>query len=269
MLSDYALGYTRWSGYHLRQDQLRQAGDALVKSRARYIVGYSTALDRFARANLARTDAFRRMNLCAVIATAEALPRPDSRDVIASCLGAPVFMEYGSVETGPIAYETPKGGYSVFWPHHRLELGNATESGARELLVTSLFPRALPLLRYAIGDYVLPKHAQDTCIAFEGVVGRCNDVIALQGGAQIHSEAFTHAIRDIEGIRGFQIVRRKGGAPPHIRLEADAPVGEDAQVRVRQRLSLVSASLSAVTFETVPEIRATVAGKRAMVVEEP
>jgi hypothetical protein len=37
---------------------------------------------------------------------------------------------------------------------------------------------------------------------------------------------------------------------------------------VRQRLCKVNANLAAIAFEVVPEIGATIAGKRAMVVEE-
>ncbi len=45
-LYDRALGYTRWSAYRMSAADLRRAADALVSSRARYVIGYSSALDR-------------------------------------------------------------------------------------------------------------------------------------------------------------------------------------------------------------------------------
>src|SRR4051812_31976243 len=73
--------------------------------------------------------------------------------------------------------------------------------GARGLVFPSLYPRALPLLRYAIGDLARPLDGQAQAVtAFASVVGRCNEVISLPDGTPVHSEAFTHVIRDVSGV---------------------------------------------------------------------
>jgi phenylacetate-coenzyme A ligase PaaK-like adenylate-forming protein len=270
-IADNLLGYTRWSAYRLGPDDLKAAAEALLKRRARYVVGYASALDRFARANAGRTADFAGLGLKAVIATAEGFPQADSRDAIAGCFGCPVVMEYGSVETGPIAYERPAGGYGVFWPHHRLELlDQAGADGARELVVTSLYPRALPLLRYAIGDLARPLDGQAQAVtAFASVVGRCNEVISLPDGTPVHSEAFTHVIRDVSGVRAFQIVRRAGQPLPLIRVEADRPLADDALALVRRRLAQIDPGLAEIGFEWTQSLPRSTAGKHRMVVEEP
>lgn len=267
--SDLALGYRRWNAYRLSDVDLRLAADALLRSGARYVIGYSTALDRFARANPDRAPAFARMGLKAVIATAEGFARSDSRAVIAACFGCPVVMEYGAVETGPIAYQRAGGDYDVFWRHHRLELSGPTgPDGARELLVTCLYPRAVPLIRYAIGDLAAPG-PDGVLTGLQAVVGRCNDHIELPDGTPIHSEAFTHVVRDLPAIRAYQIVRRRSTALPLIRIEASQPLSAPADATLRERLARIHPLLADVVVERTDFIPPSVAGKHQMVVEEP
>ncbi|MDQ0463125.1 phenylacetate-coenzyme A ligase PaaK-like adenylate-forming protein [Caulobacter ginsengisoli] len=261
-LSDAALGYTRWSAYRLSPEDLRLAGAALLASRARYVIGYASALDRFARANEDRADAFAALGLKAAIATAEGFPRADSRETVAAVLGCPVVMEYGSVETGPMAYEQPGGGYDVFWAHHRLELG---EGG--ELIVTSLFPRALPLLRYAVGDLATSDETGPGLTRITAIGGRCNDAVPLPDGAPIHSEAFTHAVRDTPGLLAYQIVRHGPGAWPSIRYEAAQALGGAAEAGLRRRLGRIAPGMERIALERVEALPASVAGKHRMVVD--
>ncbi len=262
-ISDAALGYTRWSAYQLSPQDLRRAGDTLLSSRARYVIGYASALDRFARANQDRAADFARLKLKAVIATAEGFPRDDSRETVSTVLGCPVAMEYGAVETGPMAYQGLTGeGYQVFWAHHRLELGPAGE-----LIVTSLFPRALPLLRYAVGDLAASDEAGPGLTWLTGIGGRCNDAVPLPDGSPIHSEAFTHVVRDTPGVLAYQIVRHGPGAWPSIRYEAVAPVSEEALAGLRRRLGLIAPGLADIVVERVQSLPTSVAGKHRMVVD--
>lgn len=268
--SDWALGYTRWNAYRLAPDDLDRAADALLQSGASYVIGYASALDRFARANQGRSASLHRLGLAAVIATAEGFPRADSREVLEACFGCPVIMEYGAVETGPVAYQRPSGGYDVFWAHHRLEALDAEGPGAgREMAVTSLYPRALPLLRYAIGDLIQPAAGEDRSLTeFLSVVGRSNEAVTLPDGAVIHSEAFTHAVRDIQGVRAYQIVRRQSGTLPAIRYESAAPLTPTEERNLRQRMGKVHPLLFNADTEWVSAIPPSVAGKHRMVVDE-
>ena len=43
------------------------------------------------------------------------------------------------------------------------------------------------------------------------MIGRCNDYIALSDGASIHSEAFTHAVKECETVARFQVVQTANG----------------------------------------------------------
>jgi len=266
---DRLLGYTRVSAYGLSPAKLTVGCDQLLSRKPRYVIGYSSALDRFARHNSDRADDIAKLNLKAVIATAESFPRSDSAEVISRTFGAPVVMEYGAVETGPLAYQDHHGNYPVFHAHHRLSLRGGEGPTANEILVTSLYPRALPLMRYALGDLaeVAPGDIeQGSLMRLRRVMGRCNDIVTLPNAAVVHSEAFTHCVRDIPEINAFQVVIGKG-AWPRIRYAASADLPDGTKAEIRRRLSCVHEGLEGTAFERVDDIALSIAGKHQMVVK--
>lgn len=269
-LADRLLGYCRYSAYDLRPEAMRAAADALIAHRARYVIGYSYALDCFARVNVARADDIRKLGLAVVIATGEGFPEADSRGRIEGVFGCPVIMEYGAVETGPVAYEYTAGRYSSFWGSFFLEgMASPTVPDAQELVVTSLGPRAMPLFRYWIGDLVVAApDEEDLNVGFQSVIGRCNNLLEMPDGRVIHSEAISHVVRDIKGINAYQFVLRADRGAPALRYEAARALSEEDQARMRTRFAKIDASLTATRFDHVAALPPTVAGKRAMVVWE-
>jgi phenylacetate-coenzyme A ligase PaaK-like adenylate-forming protein len=135
-MKDALQNYVRHSCYDLGDEALDRAGRRLIESQARYVLGYGYSLDRLARANAFRRDAFRRLQLKAVIGAAEGFPFADTADVLADVFGCPVGMEYGSVETGLIAHTTPEGGYRVLWRSVLVECQGTSE--VQEVYITSL-----------------------------------------------------------------------------------------------------------------------------------
>lgn len=269
-LSDRLLGYVRCSAYDLAEADLAHVCEMLLRARPHYVVGYSTALDRLARASMPRRQEIAVLNLKAVIATAEAFPHADSREVIARCFGAPVFSEYGTVETGPLAYEDQGGTHQVFWAHYRLTRRGGAGPEANEAVVTALYPRALPLMRYALGDVVDAEPAATSGAGLSRigrVIGRCNDVVPLPNGAAIHSEAFTHCMRDAPGVRAFQVVVAKQGWP-RLRYEAEDELDASVVHEVRRRLAIVDPALAHTPLERTECVARSVAGKHRMVVVE-
>lgn len=266
-LSDRALGYTRFSAYQLDDASLLHAGELLLGSGAGYVLGYSVAIDRFCRVNSHRTRDFHKLRLKAVITTAEGLPQADSRKVIEACLGCRLSMEYGSMETGPIAYEVEQDRYCVFWPHHRIDtLPLNGDETRREVLVTCLFPRALPLIRYKIGDILVRREGVAEQLEFSKIIGRCNDSVDLPDGSTIHSEAFTHCIRDCPGIAAFQIKVGEAGTMPILLFESRGEVAASDLQTVRDKLSRVHPLLAQVQIERRERLEQSQAGKHSMVV---
>ena len=259
---DRALGYHRHSAYDMTEQSLLRAAEALLSFRPQYLIGYAATLDRFARVNGEMSDAFRALNLKVVIATAESFPRVDSKRLISETLGCPVIMEYGAVETGPIAYQKSNGLYSVLWEDYFIEgKPSALGPGYHEILLTSLSPRSLPLVRYKIGDLIsADPDADDFAQEFEEVVGRCNDFVELRSGSVIHSEAFTHAVKEMSGITGYQVSQSAGGEVVLDYVSA-RPLAEGEMAVLRERLRRVNAELGAIGIRRVTALEQTIAGK--------
>lgn len=261
-VQDALLGYHRFSAYDLSEQRLEEAAEALLAFRPAYVLGYAVALDRFARVNQSRQAAFHRLSLKVAIATAESFPRPDSAEIVEEVLGCPVAMEYGAVETGPIAHQRPAGFFEAFWRHHFVE-GMASEHmpGASEVLITSLYPRCLPLVRYRIGDLISGDPNDDTFDQrFENVIGRCNDYVVLEGGTVIHSEAFSHSVKDCSQILNYQVVQ---GADRSIvlRYVAERPLDTVGLTEIRRRLGRIHPRLADIAVEHSHALETTVAGK--------
>jgi phenylacetate-coenzyme A ligase PaaK-like adenylate-forming protein len=267
-LSDLLLGYRRFSAYDLRPEAMVRAADSLLLFRPRYVLGYSVALDLFAQANADRADELRQSGVRLVVGTAESFPSAESVARLQDLFGCEVAMEYGAVETGLMAHTHPSGGYRVFWRSYLLE--TAAGAGSNRVLVTSLYPRSLPLLRYEIGDEIEIGDAVDSgnagLHAFQRVIGRCNDYLVLSDGTTVHSEVFSHVARACPAIRGFQVVEQPGRLVFRYTSAAALSGGEEAEMR--ERFSKIHGELRCIGLEKVDVLDQTVAGKTHMVIRE-
>jgi phenylacetate-CoA ligase len=268
-LKDRVLGYRRWSAYDLSTEGLRRGGEVLIKFRPDYVIAYSVALDRFARVNEDHAAEFHSLGLKAVIATAEAFPRSDSASFIAGLFGCPVAMEYGCVECGPIAHQGTDGEFEIFWGHWFVEgIPSLEVPGAFEIILTSLYPRCFPLVRYRVGDLISQDpNASQFDQRFERVIGRCNDSITLPGGGMVHSEAFSHAVKECPFVLSFQVVQRGNGDIQFNYIPA--PRSETNEAEIRRRLGVIHPALENVLVRQVSAIPQTVAGKTRSIVSEP
>lgn len=267
---DHLLGYYRANAYDLSDEALKQVGQKLLHVQPKYVIGYSNALDQFARANKHLSRQFHRLDLKAVIATAEAFPRSDSSEYIESILGAPVAMEYGTVETGPIAYQGIDGDFRIFWRDYKVE-GKSTDllGGAYEIYITSLYPRCFPLVRYRIGDLVIENpNSTDFNQKFSTLIGRCNDYIELPDGKRIHSESITHAIKDINKIASYQVKQSKNKIIMYYVSKTEKPLNFNTRKKIRKRLSNVNPHLEKIKIVLTRNLDKTPAGKTKRIVRD-
>jgi phenylacetate-coenzyme A ligase PaaK-like adenylate-forming protein len=266
-LKDSCIGYLRFSAYDLSEKKLREAGRKILQLRPGYVLGYATALHRLAHFNRDREPEFRKLNLKVAIATGESFHSPDSSRLISDVLGCPVAMEYGSVETGTIAHQRPTGEFQVFWGSYYLEGVPSREyPEAQEVVITALYPRLTPLIRYRIGDLVYSgSSALGVSERFDKVIGRANDGIVVGTDGFVHSEAFTHVMRDIGEIHAFQVVQGEN-RDITINYTSGENLPLDTTRLIHQRLFKVDRRLNSVRINRVTEIGATIAGKSKRII---
>lgn len=274
-VSDRLLGYHRFSAYDLTSARMRAAADAMIRFKPDYVLGYSVALDLFARANEDRASALSALGMRCVVGAAEGFPASDSESRLAALVGAPVAMDNGSVETGLVAHTHPDGGYRVFWRNYFVEAERDHPGTPHRIRVTALYPRAFPLVRYEIGDEIaLTDVATDPASPskaigldrFARVFGRCNDYISLSDGSQVHSEALAHAVSGQPGVFGYQLVREPGAAM-RLRLVSRAPLPAAAASAIRENLRRINPQFEHIELERVDALQQTAAGKTRTVVD--
>jgi phenylacetate-CoA ligase len=165
--------------------------------------------------------------------TSGELLRPAARQAIADAFGARVFDVYGSSETKEIAWECLAGGMHVNTDVVRLEvLDDASRPVADgvegNLVATLLVNRAMPLLRYCIGDRGSLLTERCECghsFPLLGVVtGRRADVMVLAGGHRVSPYALTRAMEQVGDVLRYQVTQLE---PARLRVSAILDPGAD------------------------------------------
>ena len=262
-LKDALLEIERISAYDLSDRALLRAFEQLQASRATYMLGYSAALDRFARVASAAGLA-NHTGLKAIVATSESFPRVDSRQAIEEAFDAPVAMEYGSVETGVMAHTRRDEGYHVFWLSYFIEATEPALHGGFKVRVTSLYPRAFPLVRYDLGDAIALDAPCFGVRCFPEVMGRTNVFLEPTPGEHIHSEALSHAVKGIGAVTGYQMIQENDVFT--LLLATPSIVTRAQMEEIRARLAKISPRLSAADIRVVDQLQQTRAGKTPMII---
>jgi len=133
---------------------------------------------------------------------------------------APFYDQFGCSEVDRTAWQCPeKIGYHMdidsvitqFVDDH----GNEVSKGEKgEVVYTSLFNYAMPLIRYAVGDVGVPSEEECPCgrslPLMKVVEGRKDSVLHLPGGRLLSPRAITNAVAAFtDRIVQYRVVQRK------------------------------------------------------------
>lgn len=138
-----------------------------------------------------------------------------TRRQIEVLFGGGVFDVYGSTEAKEVAWECPeRAGYHVNADWLVVETVPAADDHGRttnRILVTSLANRAMPLIRYEIGDTGVllaePCPCGRSLPLMRPTWGRSADYLALVDGSVITPYDMTCAIEHLPGMQRYQIVQ--------------------------------------------------------------
>jgi phenylacetate-CoA ligase len=269
-LADALLGYQRADAYRLDPQSCHDYAEALIRFKPIGLISYASALDLFARYTTGFRDRFRALEMRFVLSTAEAPPRPDTFARLEDLFGCPVVQEYGGAEFGQAAFHRGSGAFTVYPDLNYVETeSDQLEDAASEqpLLVTSLYDRYAPLVRYRVGDAVsgARRWANGHVYEFDKLAGRVNDVIELREGVFIHSVAVFHCIHQEADVLGIQMLLTDEGIDLLLISRASDRPGMEA--RIRGRLAQVDHSLATARFHYVDDLQVTRAGKRRWYVD--
>jgi phenylacetate-CoA ligase len=246
----------------------------LVERLNRFQPRYLNAYPSIARSLADKQLAGRlRLRLTMLGTTSEPLT-PTLRDHLEQAFGVRPYDLYGTTE-GLWGHDCSEGSMHLFDDMCIVENVDehggpvpAGEVGAR-LLMTNLYNRAQPLIRFEITDRVAVEPEPCACgrslMRVRSLEGRAEDVLEV-GGVSVHPMQFAVVTSDPD-VREFQVVQEGDGLRLRVALRAGA---EGAPERLRARLSARLEDLGvvrpAVEVETVEALERSAGGKLQMVV---
>lgn len=201
------------NAFRMGEKQMRQYLEEWHWFRPHTIISYAHSIHELAR--FAAREGILPYRPKAIITSAGTLT-DEMRIDIRRVFGAPVFNRYGSREFGNIAMSCEQqDGLHIIPTAVHVEIirpdGSPAEPGELgEILVTSLTARAMPLIRYRIGDagsWGKPCACGRPLPVISQVAGRHTDNFIGVNEELIHGEYFTHLVWHLEAIRKFQVVQ--------------------------------------------------------------
>ncbi len=212
--------------------------------------------------------------LVLVVSSGEVLD-PKTREILREGFRAPVLDLYGAAEQPYVASECPlQSGLHVNMYNTLIEVARDGEGAAPgetgEILLTTLTNRAMPLIRYRMGDAsrILPD---ECCCGRHGemldrIQGRCDDFLKSRTGREVAAIVVEAAVLSNARVKAFRVIQR---SPSRLEIQSVGKIEDEAAARIADsmRQALMDQRLE-VEFRDVEAIDPDPSGKRRVVIRE-
>lgn len=259
--------------FEMSPDNIESTVNIVSRYRPVLIDGYAESLNLLA--SFVAFHGTRGISPALVMSSAQALPRA-TRATIEQAFSSQVFDKYGSREFSGIAYECQShSGHHVMEESYIIEVlvdGRTAQPGEiGEVVVTDLWNRATPMIRYRIGDLaeVIPQDPACGCgrahLRIGEIAGRSQAIVHCANGVWLPGTFFAHFFKDYESIiLFFQIEQSRKGS--FILKLVDGPnSSESAQAQMMLNLRKYVGDTQ-IEIHKVAEIPMLRTGKRSPVV---
>ena len=200
-------------GTHIGEDRLRRYVTAIRRQRPYLLKALPEYLQMIARYIIQSGD---QPPTVPEIRPMGSLMSPTMKAPVEQAFGGRVREDYGSADLGPMAFDCGHGdGMHMLHDHYYFECvrdGQPVPDGELgSLVVTDLHNRAMPLIRYRIGDVVRIDRTPCRCGRFSPriiIEGRQGDVIVLPSGRSITPRMACEFFFSQPEIDQFQLIER-------------------------------------------------------------
>jgi phenylacetate-CoA ligase len=217
---DFLAKRYRFSIFDLSDVVLEEILKKFQQKKFDYINGYTSSVVLFTKflqaKNIILKDICPTLKVCMV--TSEMLFDAD-KILLEKYLGIPIVNEYGASELDLLAFQNPKGEWQVnsetlfieILDENNQPVANGTSG---KVVVTSLYNKAHPFIRYEIGDIgVLDEKSTWKKPILKQLIGRTNDLALLPSGKKSPGLTFYYVtksiIEDDGNVKEFVIKQTK------------------------------------------------------------
>jgi phenylacetate-CoA ligase len=218
LLFDIFLNRFREDEYNLEPNVLINFTKKIKKKKPKYLMGYTSMVSQYAIFLKNNSIDMSNLNLKMVKCTSETI-NVWEREIIEDVFNCPLVSEYGAAETGLIAFQCEKGSQHIMSDCVIVEYldpeENLDDPRLKEIVVTNLDNFALPIVRYRVGDFVIPSEEKCSCgrdlPIIDKIVGRVSNVIQGENGKRWHSIILYYIMKsyenDIGGVVQFKVIQ--------------------------------------------------------------
>lgn len=219
-IKDFLSSRYRFTIFDLSDIVLEKVLKKFQNKKFDYINGYTSSIVLFAKflqkKNIVLKTICPTLKCC--IVTSEMLFE-DDKQLLEKQFGVPVINEYGASELDLIAFQNPNGEWQVNSETLFIEIlddeNNSLPYGKEgRIVITSLYNKAHPFIRYDIGDVgVLDEKSTYKKPILKKLIGRTNDVAILPSGKKSPGLTFYYVtksiIEDDGNVKEFVIKQTK------------------------------------------------------------
>lgn len=194
----------RFPIFDLSETKLEEFLEDFQKKNFDYINGYTSSIVLFAKflhkKDIVLRDICPNLKLC--IVTSEMFFEEDKK-LLEKQFGVPVVNEYGASELGLLAFQNPKGEWVLNSETMYVEVvddnGKVLPYGEEgRIVITSLYNRAHPFIRYDIGDTgKLSESSTPKKPILKELLGRTNDMAVLPSGKVVPGLTFYYVTKSV------------------------------------------------------------------------
>lgn len=256
----------------------REILSEIFQKKPQIILGYPVYLRELLR-NLTAEDKQRLSESLKAIFTESELLIDIQRQQLEEGFGVPVFDDYSAYETLSLYYECSEHGRHIVEDRVLIEIlddaGQPVADGIEgEVVATSFMERAMPFIRYKLGDRGYIETEKCPCgRSFKTMrltKGRSEDFVTLPGARRLYCGTFLHMAATLPGLKESYIKQDKTGLVSFYFV----PDSEEAE-RIEQTKELVRKTLFEIAGQAFPlevvttdKVLITAAGKAKLVTSE-
>lgn len=218
----------------MNEEVAKKCYDMIQRHQPVIIEGYPSMIAEFCNFLKARSFSFK--NLKAVITTAEML-YPHYRNQIEETLGVSVFDHYGCNDGGLVSFECERHrGFHYNDLESIIEVTSAHDEGVGNAVITNLWNRSMPFIRYENGDQIALEPGQCPCgriyPLIRSVYGRTGDILRFANGRSLGAPGLTLIFKKFP-IDGWQVVQT-GFSSIEVRIKARQRLNENDEKYIYQ-----------------------------------